>query len=324
MIKNAELNSFAPGNGFDSWADVQDVVRRGFAPQLFPVGSQFKTVWKGSPYKLDVVDNDYTVWTLEEGVATSHSALALMWHNSLPTAKEYDAKESNATLWGFSGDGVKTFADLATELYTAYPNLNGETFRWHLTTREFVAYSTSTDVTEEGVTYLANSNNLGSGASNLMNYGNGANYICNIMQWLNADGVAGEWFLPSHVGDGTPSYANTEDGFLHNLDSGLKNILVPCTIAEEGLTTPHTIIKIHLPVLNQINGNAEYYFDYYGTSPTNTNRIKKRKDGVTVAWQLNSYGKNIYQYYCVASDGSIANNIRATSAYCQTPIVYIF
>jgi hypothetical protein len=323
MIINPKNSPIAIG--VDSWATVQDVVRRGFAPTLFPVGMQFVCNWAGQEYPLDVVDNDYTVWTDEDGVATQHSALALMFHNQLyDNSVYYDAGESTFANWGKTGDGVKTFADLSAEIYAAYPHLDGEAFQWfNRSGRAKVADSDSTEVTVSGTDYIANTNTLGTGASNVVNYGNGAPYVCNVMQWLNSDKAGGTWFEPWHVGDEAPSYANT-DGFLTKLEKGLADVLVPCALSEENLSLSHRITKVHLPVYQHVNGNATYAFAYYGESPLASDRIKKLRDGTDRSWLLNTnYQDPSYQCRAIQVDGTI-DHARANSTSGKCPVFYIF
>lgn len=325
MIINANKSPIAIG--VDSWATVQDVVRRGFAQNLFPVGMQFVCNWDGQEYPLDVMDNDYTVWTDEDGVATPHSALALMFHYPLAVASYYyDAPESTFANWGKTGDGVKTFADLSAEIYAAYPHLDGEAFQWFARTgRAKVADSDSTEVTVSGADYIANTNTLGTGASNVVAYGNGAPYVCNIMQWLNSDKAGGTWYEPRHVGDEAPSYASA-DGFLARLEKGLADILTPCTLAQAGLPLPYYLSKVFLPVVSQITGDATLAFDYYGTDVTDAERVKTTKNKTASTWMTNSrYGGSGLYYQCISiNSAGVQDHSRATTSVGKIPVFYIF
>ena len=325
MIINPKNSPIAIG--VDSWATVQDVVRRGFAPTLFPVGMQFVCEWDGQEYPLDVVDNDYTVWTDENGVATPHSALALMFHYPLMIVSySYDAPESTFANWGKTGDGAKTFADLSAEIYETYPHLDGEAFQWFTKTgRTKVADSDSTDVTVLGTDYIANTYTLGTSGSSLTNYGCGAPYVCNIMQWLNSDKAGGTWYEPRHVGDEAPSYASA-DGFLARLEKGLADILIPCSVTEAAVPVPYHPSKVYLPVVDQVTGGATLAFDYYGADVTDAERAKTDKEKNAIAWMTNTrYGSSglYYQYVQIASTGA-QDHARATGSGAKFPIFYIF
>lgn len=310
--------------GLSFWQTVQKNVRAGLGPTLYPVGTQFTVDWNGDTYHLDVVDTGYTVWTLEDGVATSHSALALMFHETLTGTKQTDAGESSVAHWGYAGDGVKTFADLTAELYADYPQFNGVAFNWYNASgRALAAASDSTAATTSGVTYLANDYELGTESNNRTNRGNNEPYISNITQWLNSDGAANSWYEPWHIGDEAPAYAN-EDGFLRNLDSDLVSVLIPCAESEAYLSEPHKTLRVFRAFLSQINGNATWHFAAY---PDNTNapRIKYNLSGTATAWLLNS-GRSGYMssVYAILTSGATNNNTYASSAFPHAPVFYIF
>lgn len=309
------------------WRTVQNNVRQGLASTLYPVGTQFTVDWNGDTYHLDVVDTGYTVWTMENGVATPHSALALMFHEVLDGAKMYDNAESSAAHWGKTGDGVKTFADLSAEIYTTYPEFNGVAFNWYNASgRALVAASDSTAVTTSGVNYLANDYELGTAASNATIYGCSATYVNNIMQWLNSDGAADTWYEPWHIGDEAPDYDNV-DGFLKNLDSDLVSVLTFCAESSANLSEEHKTLKVFLPFLSQINGNATWHFAAYA-SPTNADRIKYDLDGTARVWHINSrYSSSAYLHYNVTASGGAsgsASTSRGITNLYAAPIFYIF
>lgn len=306
------------------WQTVQANVRAGLAPSLYPVGTQFPAVWNGNTYHLDVVDTGYTVWTSNNGTPVSHSALALMFHETLEGTKQTDAGESSAAHWGKTGDGVKTFADLSAEIYATYPEFNGVAFNWYNASgRALVAASDSTSVTTSGVNYLANDYELGTGSNNRTNRGNNEPYISNITQWLNADGAANSWYEPWHIGDEAPAYANV-DGFLRNLDPDLVSVLIPCAESSENLSLAHHTLKVFRAFLSQINGDDTYHFAAL-TNPTNADRIKYDLGGTARAWLLNSRSaSSIVNIYAILATGATNNSTYASSAYYHAPVFYIF
>lgn len=78
----------------------------------------------------------------------------------------------------------------------------------------------------------------GNSDSNRKQYGNNRYSQCNLLQWLNSDAAAGEWYSAQHSADAAPTNANVssnyneydkEAGFLAKFSDQMKNALLDVT-----------------------------------------------------------------------------------------------
>ncbi len=98
---------------------------------------------------------------------------------------------------------------------------------------------------------------------NKRNYGNPSYEYSNILQWLNSDKLANQWFIPQHEYDQSPTseyvansgYAySSKDGFLAHFSEGFKESLV--NVEKYG-----TSRKVHLPADRELFSNIQSHSD---------------------------------------------------------------
>lgn len=93
---------------------------------------------------------------------------------------------------------------------------------------------------------------------NKREYGNPNYEYSNILQYLNSDELANEWYTPQHTYDQSPVYPYVEgryygvgDGFLSHVTEDFKASLIP--VEKMGVTR-----KVHLPALKELSNSIEW------------------------------------------------------------------
>ena len=179
--------------------------------------------------------------------------------------------------------------------------------------------------------------------SNRKQYGNNRYLHSNLLQWLNSDAAAGEWYTAQHTADQAPDSSHVwsqyneydqEAGFMHDWPEALKNALQ--TVSK--VTAKNTVTdgggyetvqsKIFLLSTTEVglaneNGVAEgSIYAYYSQSNTNARRVKKptaecitNGDGYTNSsfnvnscwfwWLRTPYSGYSYNARLVCTDGSL-------------------
>lgn len=132
----------------------------------------------------------------------------------------------------------------------------------------------------------------GNSDSNRRSYGNNRYKHSNILQWLNSEGTAGNWYVAQHSADTPPTNGNVwsnyneydqEAGFLTFLSKGMRDALK--TVAKttvkasvDGGDTESVSAKIHLLSRTEVglgneNGAEGSIYEYFSQSNNNTRRV---------------------------------------------------
>lgn len=130
--------------------------------------------------------------------------------------------------------------------------------------------------------------------SNRRSYGNNRYKLSNLLQWLNSEGKAGNWYVAQHSADAPPTNGNVwsnyneydqEAGFLANLSNGMKAALISVTktVAKNTVTDgggSETVnAKIHLLSRTEVGLSTENgieegkIYDYFSQSNNNARRV---------------------------------------------------
>lgn len=129
--------------------------------------------------------------------------------------------------------------------------------------------------------------------SNLKSYGNNRYLYSNLLQWLNSEGAAGNWYVAKHTADAPPTNGNVwsnyneydqEAGFLTNLSANMRAALktVSKTTVKhsvDGGGTETVSAKIHLLSTTEVGlanegGTAEgTIYAYFSQSNNNARRV---------------------------------------------------
>ncbi len=231
----------------DSWHAVQQAVRMGTAPTLFPVGTQLvceRTTAGATPERIvwDVVAHDYNV---PQRGQYEHS-MTLLTHNCAVNALQYDSAEALYLCENVLAAGTYHFTLLAN--YEAEYG-GGKTYQftltkpvpangvimfpwgWHIqaASTKISTYSTVTDtaaIESVAVTEGSGGTNLGTADGNTpnMNHTQRIRYGSNnwkesaMRQFLNSDAAAGAVWTPRTKFDRPPTWATSQAGWMNGLD----------------------------------------------------------------------------------------------------------
>lgn len=182
--------------------------------------------------------------------------------------------------------------------------------------------------------------------SNRKQYGNNRYLHSNLLQWLNSDAGAGEWYTAKHTADQAPDSSHVwsqyneydqEAGFMHDWPEALKNALQTVskvtaknTVTDGGgyETVQSKIFLLSTTEVGLANENSVAegsIYAYYNQSNTNARRVKKptaeciaNGDGYTnssfnvnsgwIWWLRTPYSGYSYNARYVSTDGSLSHN----------------
>ena len=226
-----------------SWAQVQEIVRAGMAPQVFAIGDQLTCQKNGVTLVWDVIGIDHETPT---NANYTHS-LTLQMH-SIYKNLQFDAREAFyycssglaagtyyfhvAERTDYSGDVNKNFqftlpssVPAGAQLYFNAPyatTFNGSTISVFSDGSSTTALMTVTLSEGASGTSLGTINNAINGDLN-SSYrailGNNNYFESNIRQFLNSYAAANAYWTPQNNWDRPPAWKTTEPGFAYDLDS---------------------------------------------------------------------------------------------------------
>lgn len=249
-------NALAPLSlNIDSWQSVQQAVKAGLAPKVFPIGSQLRTTHTmNGDIIWDVVAHDHHKKPDDPAAHT----MTLLMHRCI-YGRPMDAIE--ALYYCESGLAAGTYH---FSLLAGYDTTNGggKTYQFTIATPVPAggvvmfpwAYNVNASLTKIA-TYASNAataaieSNIsvieGTGGTNLgtadgntpnMNYVHRLRYGSNnyaesaIRQWINSNAAANAWWQPSNIFDRPPSYSNVA-GFLNGFGADFVQVLGAVDIA---------------------------------------------------------------------------------------------
>lgn len=281
--------------GIDSWYAVQQAVRTGGAPTLFPVGTQLVSQRKtGETFEKivwDVVAHDYSVTPRGQ---YQHS-MTLLTHNCTVNALQYDSEEALYVCENGLTAGTYHFALLADydaehgggktyqfTLTKPVPANGVIMFPWKWNTQaaltQISTYSTVIDtaaIESVAVTEGNGGTNLGTADGNTpnMNHTHRIRYGSNnwkesaMRQFLNSDAPAGQVWKPQTKFDRPPLWAASQAGWMGGLDPEFLAVVGTAKVInrtnslyeEEGNVSQNydTEDKFWLPSRSEIYGESE-------------------------------------------------------------------
>lgn len=339
-------NALAPVSlNVDSWKSVQQVLRAGLAPKVFPIGTQLlmsHSVYGDRLY--DVVAHDYLKSVHDQNAHT----MTLLQHDLLP-ALQFDASEAFyyaevalpagkynftlATAYGQWAAGTYQFT-LANELPVGGQlTINGNAAA-AITTRKVYAFSsrTNTTKTEECViTSGSEGTSLGTFGTELnhsqrVSYGSNNYKESAIRQFLNSSAAAGSVWTPQTKFDRPPSWVTSLAGFVGGLDahflSIIGDVVLPCATnslyeAPDSTTPVNTKYNLHdkfyLASHNEVFGSQDGVADdsvllpYY-TGAMKADRIKYLNGSAAGWWERTPFGDDAGYVRRVGTDGSVSGD----------------
>ena len=309
-----------------TWAGVQQAVKLGLAPQLFPIGSQL--VVNHSRYgslTFDVVAHDHYKSVEDENAHT----LTLMLH-TLSINGRYDAPEAfyyatqslPAGYYNFTIPrtvGAWTAGTYYFGLADSLP-ANGQlcitgNFETPLTSLSVAVYSNPLTTTASYTTLISagtTGTSLGTFGVELNNtyrvsYGSNNYKESAVRQFLNSSNSAGSVWMPQTMFDRPSSWAVGIDGFLYGMDeeflSVVGEVVVPCTtndvyespVTQPSVSSTYTLSdKFYLPSADDIFGEGADklgMFPYFDDA-TDADRVKYGGDGAPIYWWTRSCSKD--------------------------------
>ena len=165
----------------------------------------------------------------------------------------------------FEGGGTR-LKDLPSRSKVKLGTYNSQPLKW-IVARDSVTQELRLVLHQDSVTAIGNMQydapEPSNPDSNRQQYGNNRYSVSNIHQWLNSDGTAGSWFIPSHQYDAAPDYATTKAGFLNEWSdsekSVLQNVNWPAVLPEvDGGGTENASGKIALVSATEVGLGLEF------------------------------------------------------------------
>lgn len=329
-----------------TWRGIQNAVKAGLAPQLFPIGTQLvvsHSVYGDMLY--DVVAHDYFKSVDNENAHT----MTLMCHDLLPSMSfnntdafyyaesELPAGTYNFTIANeFSSWSRGTYQFTLTQALPIGGQLAVSGYaNAALTTLMVRTYAnqTATTVTEESVITLGNDGtNLGTFGVELnhahrVSYGSDNYKESEVRQFLNSSAEAGSVWTPQTKFDRPPSWVGSNAGFLNGLDNEflrtVGKVKVLCS-ANNAYESPDSTVtkgykytvedKFYIASQKEIFGTStdvmednSVLFPFY-KGAINSDRIKY-KDGMADYWwtrSAHSWGANVVSR--VNTNGSLTDS----------------
>ena len=192
------------------YADIQKIVKSGFAKEFFDLGDEIMTTYTatdGTVYDFPwrIVDFRDVYW---ENDPDPHPGMVLM--------SKYTTLE--AITYGCStGHIVDVSETVAQEGWYYFGKV--DQYRIYL-----LNLNVGDTIPREGYITIYKS-----GINDTLVLNNGySDYVWTcIRQWLNSDGEAGNWWTPMFLGDNEPPEHSTYNGFMHGFESDFLNVVTP-------------------------------------------------------------------------------------------------
>lgn len=266
------------------YADIQKIVKSGFAKEFFDLGDEIMTTYTatdGTEYDFPwrIVDFRDVYW---ENDPNPHPGMVLMSKYVTAETIAYDAPEMNVC------EPTETIAVEGWYYYGTNGSVR-QIVSLNLSPGDNIPHDEYNTIYKNGVNerHITTSNVLENGFSNYS--------MSAVRQWLNSDNVAGEWWTPQHLGDGAPDNADTINGFLCGFENDFLDTILPVRISTYNTFEPkeiaqHTYDKFFIPSLVELyiyNNNSYFepsdnsYFEYWkneiGTAYPGIGDTTKRK-----------------------------------------------
>ena len=336
-----------------TWKGIQNVVRMGLAPKLFPIGSQLRVSHsKYGDIIFDVVAHDYFKSNHNENKHT----MTLLTHDCITNAL-YDGIEAfyyaeaylPAGTYNFTIDDTYVSWAAGTYQFTLTNELPAggqlgilsfaDKSLTELTVKSF-ADKYATDAIEECAITLGNSGTslgtFGVELNHIQRVSTGSNNYKEsaVRQFLNSNAAAGDVWTPQTKFDRPPSWKGTLPGFMKGLDADFLSVVgevgVPCS-ANNTYESPDSTVsigekytvrdKFYLASMVEIVGQYEYedgamQFPYFKNA-TDVDFIKYLSGVAKHWWTRTPVVQGARSAYLVHSEGSVTSGY----AYTQNALV---
>ncbi len=278
------------------WKDIHNMVRDGYAADIFRIGDQIIVPWKdvatGDTYEvpLDVVH--FGNVTLQNGDVVP--GMYLQWHYSLPFGIEFDHPENEVATEAYFLSEYQYYDASTGALLVRGTNYNvGDSIPTSKTYFHSAIYDSTGVITGSGYGRWSHSG---------------------IRQFLNSTEGIGAWWKAQHLGDTAPNQLSSKAGFMSGFEEEFLSCLKPVKVSTDfnsGIDV--TFDTFFLPSLSQmyaqpISGVDEgEAFDYW-----------KQALGITspAAWSPSVY--DAYITYSIKATAS-AQSIRLRTRYSYGP-----
>lgn len=314
--------------GFDSWHAIQQAVRVGGGPSLFPIGTQLKCKKEGvGEIVWDVVAHDYNV----DHIGRYKHSMTLLTHDCVVNSLQYDNTEAlyycetplvagtyHFTLldgYDTATGGGKTYQFTLTKPVPANGVL---TFPWakdkQASETKVSTYNSVTEATAietVSVTEGSGGTDLGTadGKTANMNHTHRIRYGSNnwkesaMRQFLNSAAPAGQVWKPQTKFDRPPSWEKTQAGWMNGLDPEFLEVVGTAKITnrtnglyeEDGNIKQnyYTEDKFWIASRSEVYGGSESGLSDgtqfpYYAEPMNAGKIKYNTSGAVRDWWLRS------------------------------------
>lgn len=234
QLKNAGIDVTA-----NDWQTFQSLVRSGALLSVYSIGSQFKTTRGSDTLIWDLVhygeddDGKYTVLQMHDvyknNMMFGQTQAFFYAANDLPTGTYHIT---------FTGTSWATWEGVALQFTTTKVLPKGgqlvlsQDSQSTVIPKSVISYSGSTSTTAiETVALSKGSGGIDLSTKGALNHCQRAVYGSNnyrdsaLRQWLNSDKAAGSVWTPVTNYDRPPSWATSEDGFMHGLDADFLTIV---------------------------------------------------------------------------------------------------
>lgn len=291
-----------------SWAEVQRIVRGGFAQDTFHIGEQLVCMKDNTPLVWDIVDID------NDSQFDHHITLQL--HDCWPDTIQFSAAEAlyycesglaSGTYYfsfasGYEPSYVSDYPYYKFTLAQAVPSGGHVNITWAYNTKATTAKISTYASASSSTPIESNISVIGStvtGEPNLGEFGNvissnkndivrarygNANYKNSaVRQWLNSNAAVGGWWTPQTNFDRPPAQLSTLKGWMNGIDSDFLSVIattsvVTAALSLDGGDSYTTNDKFFLPSVENIYGGkpqGDYdegpvyaYYKNYSSSST--------------------------------------------------------
>jgi hypothetical protein len=274
--QNALLGAIARESAKDltSWKDIQALVKKGIAKEIFHIGDQFIVPWKDVAadktydVPLDIVH--FGDVELQDGNIVP--AMFLQWHYALPFAVQFDAPEKDEVGAGTYRAGYSYYVmqDGSPKLLTAGTD-----------------YTIGEAIPAGTYPYA---NVIKDPTGSIVTYGYNRWSHSAIRQFLNSKEGKNDWWTAQHIfGDIKPDQLETKAGFMTGFEDDFLSVVGPIKVTtalnivtDEDLgNTEDTYDTFFLPSLEQmyvkpnLAGAEGDYFEYWkqATNSTSPNEV---------------------------------------------------
>lgn len=337
-----------------SWGGIQQIVKAGNAPKMFPIGTQFTinhSIYGDMVF--DVVAHDYFKSATDENAHT----MTLMSKNSIASV-QFDAseafyyadKELIAGTYNFTLESEYSSWAAGTYQFTLTKNLpkGGQLCisgyaNEALTARQVRAYASQTNTTiyDNAVITVGNGGTSLGALGKELNHAHRVSYGSNnykesaIRQFLNSSANPGSVWTPQTKFDRPPSWQTTLAGFASGVEvdflATVGKVVVPCAANNTYESADSTIVKntkysvvdkFYLASQRELFGEGTetgaddtLLFPYY-EGATNIDRMKVTNGVVTAWWTRSSYAPSSINVQTINADGSSNRNIAVDNIGC--------